>query len=102
MPGDFLDDDIDTMINTSEFAYSAVYTPDGGSPTAIDVIYDPNEVQIDPYTGAQAVIPPSITAKTTDVTGIRHKDVFVVDSVTYEVTKHVDNKGVTFITLNYT
>ncbi len=94
--------DLDTFLNMGEFAMSAQYTAAGEDAVVIEVIYDPEEIVIDPFTEEQTAIPPRVITATSDVPNIRHKDVIVVDSVTYGVLKAFDNKGVTEITLKKT
>lgn len=97
MPGDFLIDDIDTMLQPDEFATSATY--DGGV-TPINIAFNPEEIVIDPYDGERDIIPPLGWAKTADVPGIKNKKVFVINSVNYVVQKAFDNHGVTEITFH--
>jgi hypothetical protein len=96
MPGDFITDDIDTMLQTSEFATEVTYDVTN----TININFNPEEILIDPSTGEQTAIAPMGWAKTEDVPGIKNKKVFIINSENYEVQKAFDNLGVTEITFH--
>jgi hypothetical protein len=102
MPGSFITDDIDTMVQTTEFATSVTYTATGEAAATIDIIFNPEENTVDPYTGEDTTILPMGWAATSDVPNIAHKDVFLINGITYEVLKHFDNHGLTQFFLNKT
>lgn len=102
MPGDFITDDLDQLLDTDEFATSVTYTPTGGEASTINGIFDPEMIEIDPYTGETVTTRPMIVVKTSDVSGIRHKDAFTINGESFEVLKFQSNHGLTEITLNRT
>ena len=60
-----------------------------------------SEPVIDPYTQEPTTPEPQAMVATEDVPNIRHKDTFLIENITYEITK-VDDKhdGTTVLTLH--
>lgn len=78
----------------------AVYTGASG-PFDITVIFEPEVLGANPYTGEIANTGPVAYAKTADVAQAKHKDTLTVDGVQYEILKAEDDGyGVTTLTLN--
>lgn len=107
MPGDFLEDDIAGMIDTEEFGTEVTYIPYSGFELTVDVIYNKEQIGINPYTGETESIPPMIFADVNDLPNLRHKSQFIISEtvedetkdVFYDVNKYVDNEGVYEISL---
>jgi hypothetical protein len=87
MPGNFLTDDLSTFFNTSDFATAATYTPAGGDPVSINVIFDDSKIDIDPITGQNINLDPTVLCKKSDVSTIKPNDAFTIGSVSFKVLK---------------
>ncbi len=93
---------IDTAIffDNNEFAVQATYTPFGGVATAINVLFDEDTPVQNPETGTIEGVSPQISVRASDVPNIGHKDIFVIDSITYlAVPPFMDLEGVKEIRL---
>lgn len=67
----------------------------------ITVIFEPEVLGANPYTGEIANTGPVAYAKTADATGMKHRDTLTVAGVDYEILKAEDDGyGVTTLTLN--
>ncbi len=85
----------------ADFGVSATYTPDGGSPASITVIFDK------PYLGVgengEVVVEstnPTCICRTIDVSDADHAATIVIDSVTYNVVGvQPDGTGFTILEL---
>lgn len=91
VPGDF-EADLDSFLNTSEFAETATYTVYGGSAASISVIFDNTGNVINPATLEVESSGPKVTCKTSDVENASNRDTVVIASITYYVTK-VEHDG---------
>jgi len=78
----------------------AVYTGASG-PVDITVIFEPEVLGANPYTGEVVNTGPVAYAKTADASQAKHKDTLNVAGVDYEILKTEDDGyGVTTLTLN--
>jgi hypothetical protein len=93
MPGDFVTDDLDTIMVATELATDASWTPAGGAATAIVGMYDAGFIDIDPVTGETSNVDPQFIVKKTDVTGIKQGDAIVIDSVSYIVKNPIPSES---------
>lgn len=89
MVGSFLNDDLDTMLNTDEFAESVTWTPSVGDATSIDGIFDQTHVDINPITGEVINEDPVFTCKADDVSGIKQGDTITRSAVVYKILKAI-------------
>ncbi len=93
--------DLSIFFDASEFGQAVTYTPSGGAPVAITVIFDPENVGFDAYSEAPDNEAATALCKTSDVPGAGHKDTLLIAGVTYEVrTVEVGPAGTTTLTLN--
>jgi hypothetical protein len=76
---------VDPFFEETEFTETATYTPSGGQPSSIRVIFD-RENSITPI-GNVAIdnAAPQALAKTSDVAGVNNKATLVIGGVTYYV-----------------
>lgn len=78
----------------------AIYTGTSG-PSIITVIFEPEVLGANPYTGEIVNTGPVAYAKTVDAAQARHKDTLTITGVQYEILKAEDDGyGVTTLTLN--
>lgn len=94
-------EDIDLFFSTDDFAETVAFTPEGGSPVSIPVIFD------EPYTltAAQGITyqnaNPTCQARTSDVSTATAGATIVRGSTTYYVTDvQPDGTGVTVLVLS--
>jgi len=75
--------DLSGFFSTDEHAKSVTFTPSGGSASTIKGIFE-NAFELVEVggIGVEATIP-TLTVKSTDVSGLVHGDAFVIDSVSY-------------------
>lgn len=86
MPGDFLTDDLDDMIDEDEFADSAVYTPKNGeAEEAVLGCFDEDILQGNIYTNDVETPRALFHAKTTDVNHWRRNGTVTINSVDYTI-----------------
>ena len=89
------------FFDSSEFAQAATYTPNGGAPVDITVIFDPENIGFDAYSEAPNNESATALCKTSDVPNAAHKDTLLTGGVTYEIrTVEVGQAGITTLTLN--
>ena len=85
----------------ADFGVSATYTPDGGSPSPITVIFDKPYVGVD--AAGEVVVEstnPTCLCRTSDVSDADHAATIEVDSVTYNVVGvQPDGTGFTILEL---
>lgn len=98
---DNIKSDLDTMINSDDYAMQVIYTPVGGSPSEISVIWDNADEFRDMVTGEMCVTPLMATVKSADVPGVAKGDWIEKDDVLYYV-KSVkdDGTGVAYLSLS--
>jgi len=90
MPGSFVNDDIDSIMNTDELATNAVWTDAlTNTETAISGMYDAGYIDIDPVTGETGNTDPTFIVKLNDVSGIKQGDTITIDSVVFLVKRPV-------------
>ena len=92
--------DLDSFFDTDSHGTSVTYTPAGGSPSSINVIFN-NEFNLVDVgeVGVESTIP-VITCKTTDVASIEQGDDFTINSTNYKaVIVRPDGTGVTEVQL---
>jgi hypothetical protein len=88
MPGDFLADDIATMVITEEFGFEVVWTPQGGAAQpAFNAIFNEGVTQIDPVTGQVDNENPYLEVAKANVSGIKQGDNIAVVSRNFNVLK---------------
>ena len=99
MPGAFITNDLDTMFASSEFGEATGDLLYQGNP--IPGIFDNEEVEAQNGEGEIILIKhPTITVKTSDVTGIQKDDAVVVNGTSYTVSYWMDDgTGVTTVNL---
>ena len=93
------DDDRGAMLE--DFGLEATYTPNGGSPTLIPVIFDKEYIGVD-ATGEVVVESrhPKAIALSSDVSNADHEATLEIDSVTYNIVgAHSDAQGMTELIL---
>jgi len=94
MSGSFIIDDLGAFYNEDEFADSATYATVGGVASgSFPVIFDEGYIDIDPETGDDVSVNPSLRCKESDVSNLTHKGVFTIDSVDYTVHRFNTIKG---------
>jgi len=80
-------DDLSDFFLTDDFGVAATYTPDGGSASTINVLFDNpfNSVPLD--TGERDVESntPTALAISSDVSSVAHGDAIVISGVTYAI-----------------
>ena len=80
-------DDLSDFFLTDDFGVAASYTPDGGSASTINVLFDNpfNSVPLD--TGERDVESntPTALAISSDVASVAHGDAIVISGVTYSI-----------------
>lgn len=86
MPGDFVENDIDNMMNSDELSTDAIWTDaETSTETGIVGMFDSGFIDIDPVTGEVGNIEPQYIVKKTDVTGIKQGDTITVGTIIYRV-----------------
>lgn len=96
-----IENDAERTALLADFGSSATYTPSGGSPSTITVIYDEPYLGVDPD-GQVAVESknPTCLAKTSDVSDATHGATLVISSTTYNVVGvQPDGTGITILEL---
>ena len=84
-----------------DFGLEATYTPSGGSPVLIPVIFDKEDIGVD-ATGEVVVESrhPKAIALSSDVSNADHEATLEIDSVVYSVVGvHLDGQGMTELIL---
>ena len=80
-------DDLSDFFLTDDFGVAASYTPDGGSASTVNVLFDNpfNSVPLD--TGERDVESntPTALAISSDVSSVAHGDAIVISGVTYAI-----------------
>lgn len=98
MAGSFILNDLDGFLNENEFADSVIWTPNGGAAQdPISGIFNEGYISVDPETGEDFSINPSVTCKASEVLGIAHKDILMVNSVDYVVLRSEVSQGLCII-----
>ena len=98
---DYIASDLATQFDTNAFAEFATYSPSGGSPVQIAVIYDHPSKQIPMDMGVICSTNPQIRVRDSDVPGIGKKDTFTVRGILYKVSDvDIDGTGITTVTLS--
>ncbi len=104
MPGNFLNNDLDTFLNVDDFASVITYTPQpSGIPVVINGIFDNGEVIFDANQGQFISSSPQIVTKTSYLSGIRKNDLFQVQNIPddfYVLKSLADGTGITNIYLS--
>jgi len=79
-------EDLDYFFNTDDFAEIGVYTPFGGSPVNINLIFDDeHEYQrVDTGVDIEATTPRALV-KASDVSGVAEGDTLSIRGITYTV-----------------
>jgi len=92
---------VDDFFSQSDFAQSATYTPSGGSPSTITVIYD-NEYISSIMDGVEVEnTNPIVMCRTSDVVNAKHGDTITVNSIAYKIINiKPDGTGITTIELS--
>ena len=100
MPGDFVNNDIDTMLNTDELATAAVWT-DALTSTETDIngMYDAAYIDIDPVTGETVNIDPQIIVKLNDVTEIKQGDTITINTHIFNVRRPIPSYSDNLMTI---
>ena len=80
-------DDLSDFFLTDDFGVAASYTPDGGSASTVNVLFDNpfNSVPLD--TGERDVESntPTALAISSDVSSVAHGDAIVISGITYSI-----------------
>jgi len=98
---DEIESDIDTFVDTDDFAVSVTYTPNGGDPSTISGIFDNETEAFNTQTGEIEAGGPQILVKDSDVSGVAKGDTIVKDSTTYYVRGiEPDGTGMTILKLS--
>ena len=99
---DIIDDDISAVfLNTDDFAKAAVWTPQGGAATDINVIFDDEYTGTNLGTGEIDTAAPQVRAETSVVSTMTQDDAIVIDNTTYYVLSvQKDGTGITIIQLS--
>lgn len=88
--------DLDTFLNSDEFATSVTYNS-----ATINGIFDDAYKGINMTTGEVESTDPQVIVKSGDVSGIEHGDTITINSITYYVIGiHADGTGITTIILS--
>lgn len=87
MAGNFLTSDLDIFLNESDFAVSAIHTPDGGvAQPAVSVIFLEELREGDQYRGIVEEYIAEIYGKTTALAAVKLNDLVTIAGVDYQVT----------------
>ena len=101
IPGDFEGDLPEEFLSTDDFAEAVTYTPFGGGPVTINVMYDAESVVRDPESGNLTTSDPIVFCATKDVPVAGNKDQFIISGNTFYVRRVApDGSGVTAIQLS--
>jgi hypothetical protein len=93
-------DDLDLFFDDETHAVSCTYTPQGGSASTFNVIFNNEYYAIDGGEVGVESTEPTVTTKTSNISGASHGDTMVIDSVTYKIINiRPDNTGMTEIGL---
>ena len=78
--------DLSDFFLTDDFGIAATYTPDGGSASTINVLFDNpfNSVPLDGERDVESNTPTAL-AVSSDVSSVAHGDVIVINSITYHI-----------------
>jgi len=100
MPGDFVNDDIDTMMVSSELA-TAVIWADAATSTATEIsgMYDAAFIDIDPVTGETVNIDPQIIVKLNDVPEIKQGDTITINTHIFNVRRPIPSYSDNLMTI---
>ncbi len=92
------------FLNTDDFGVEALYKEDGaGDGVTINVLFEKEDLSIDPEEGDLQNDPPTARARTSDGPNAAHKDTLAINSVTYEVkTPRPDGEGMTLLRMKET
>jgi len=86
MPGDFLESDLPTFFNTSDFSHEGTWTPTDSDPETVNGIFDDLNMVIDPYTGEiDSTIVGTWTCAASDMVGAVQNETIVIDGTTYKL-----------------
>ena len=80
-------DDLSDFFLTDDFGVAASYTPDGGSASTINVLFDDPFSSVPLDTGERDVESntPTALAISSDVSSVAHGDAIVISGVTYAI-----------------
>lgn len=78
--------DLEVFFNSGDFAAAATYTHIGSIAVEISVLFDDAFQAFNAETGRYETSAPQAVCKASDVSGVAHRDVLVINSVTYYVT----------------
>ncbi len=88
--------DLSTFLDSNEFAISITY----GS-TTIKGIFDNSFEAIDLDENSVENTQPQVIVRTSDITGLKQGDIFIINSISYNVTGiHADGTGLTTVLLS--
>lgn len=93
-------EDIDAFFNTDDFAVAATYTPDGGSPSTVNGIFD--DEYFDEVGGSVGIegSQPRFTCKLADVAAVEQGDALTVSGVSYLIVNvQKDGTGIVILIL---
>ena len=78
--------DLSDFFLTDDFGIAATYTPDGGSASTINVLFDNpfNSVPLDGERDVESNTPTAL-AVSSDVSSVAHGDAIVINSITYHI-----------------
>ena len=78
--------DLSDFFLTDDFGIAATYTPDGGSASTINVLFDNpfNSVPLDGERDIESNTPTAL-AVSSDVSSVAHGDAIVINSITYHI-----------------
>jgi len=103
MAFDYIADLSEFMDETDGFGEAATLIDKDKAITTISVIFDPENLYVDPETGATENAGPIAWAKSADVEDAKHKDILEIDGTEYEI-KGIkpDGSGLTALILGKT
>lgn len=89
------------FFDTDDFGVAATYTPDGGSPTTVNGIFDNEFFEVG--AGGEVAVAmeqPRFTCKTSDVSSAAEGDAITINSIDYIIrVVQIDGTGITVLVL---
>lgn len=90
----------DRLIMLNDFGVSATYTPFGGSPSTVQVIFLNEYYAVEAGTVGMEMSQPIAVLRTADAPSLAHNDTFVISGITYKaVNVRPDGTGMTEVAM---